>query len=75
MPDHPLSDVSADAAASFDERMREEAAAAGRASLENALLRFTHEQRDAFWNAIGLYYSTRRHPGADEPSARAAVSG
>ena len=57
----------------FDERMREEAAAAGRAALEASLQRFTHEQRDAFWNAIGLYYSTRRHPGADEAAAQAAA--
>ncbi len=73
MPDQPLSDVSADASSAFDERLREEAAAAGRVALDTALLRFTHEQRDAFWNAIGLYYSTRRHPGAEEPSAQVAA--
>jgi hypothetical protein len=60
--------------ASFDERMREEAAAAGRAALEASLQRFSHEQRDAFWNAIGLYYSTRRHPGADEAAVQAAAT-
>ncbi len=58
----------------FDERMREEAAAAGRAALEASLQRFTHEQRDAFWNAIGLYYSTRRHPGAEEAALQAAAT-
>ena len=57
----------------FDERLREEAASAGRAALDAALLRFTVEQRDAFWNAIGLYYSTRRHPGANEAAAAPAL--
>ncbi|MEH3119686.1 MAG: hypothetical protein PGN25_19430 [Methylorubrum populi] len=61
-----MSDTSAETPGAFDESMREEATAAGRAALEAALQRFTHEQRDAFWNAIGLYYSTRRHPGAGE---------
>lgn len=63
-----------DSPAAFDERMRDEAAAAGRAALEVSLQRFTHEQRDAFWNAIGLYYSSRRHPGADEAAAQPAVT-
>lgn len=67
-------DTGVDAPAAFDERMREEAAAAGRAALEASLQRFTHEQRDAFWNAIGLYYSTRRHPGADEAAAQPTVT-
>ncbi|KQQ31688.1 hypothetical protein ASF53_03080 [Methylobacterium sp. Leaf123] len=58
----------------FEERMRAEAAAAGRTALEASLQRFTHEQRDAFWNAIGLYYSNRRHPGADEAAAQPAVT-
>ncbi len=57
----------------FDERLREEAAVAGRAALDAALLRFTAEQRDAFWNAIGLYYSTRRHPGANDAVAAPAL--
>ena len=56
----------------LDERLREEAALAGRAALETALERFSLADRDAFWNAIGLYYSTRRHPGADEQQARSA---
>ncbi|CAO4192558.1 hypothetical protein [Methylorubrum extorquens] len=60
----------------FEERMRAEAAAAGRTALEASLQRFTQEQRDAFWNAIGLYYSSRRHPGVDTtavpPAATAA---
>lgn len=60
-------------AEAFDERLREEAAAAGRAALDTALQRFTTEQRDAFWNAIGLYYSTRRHPGANEASPAVAI--
>ncbi|WP_232630796.1 hypothetical protein [Methylobacterium sp. Leaf118] len=68
-----MSDAVTEPMGAFDERVREAAAAAGRASLETALQRFTTEQRDAFWNAIGLYYSTRRHPGAnealDQPSA------
>lgn len=55
-----------DVAEPMDEASREEASRVGRESLEAALTRFTPEQRDAFWNAIGLYYSTRRHPGADE---------
>lgn len=55
----------------FDERLRDEAAKAGRAALDTALQRFTAEQRDAFWNAIGLYYSTRRHPGANETAVPA----
>ncbi|WP_342152196.1 hypothetical protein [Methylorubrum sp. SB2] len=57
----------------FDERLREEAASAGRAALDTALQRFTAEQRDAFWNAIGLYYSTRRHPGANDAAAAPAL--
>ncbi len=54
----------------LDERLREEAAIAGRAELEAALERFSLADRDAFWNAIGLYYSTRKHPGAEDPAAR-----
>ncbi|MEE7458848.1 hypothetical protein MPAR168_11395 [Methylorubrum populi] len=68
-----MSDTSVESPSVFDERMREEAAAAGRVALETALTRFTVEQRDAFWNAIGLYYSTRRHPGAGEIAAPAAT--
>ncbi len=67
-------EASAESPVAFDERMREEAAAAGRAALDASLQRFTLEQRDAFWNAIGLYYSTRRHPGADEAAVQAAVT-
>lgn len=59
----------------FEERMRAEAAAAGRTALEVSLQRFTLEQRDAFWNAIGLYYSNRRHPGADEATVLSAATG
>lgn len=51
----------------MDERLREEASRAGRAELDHALQRFTAPERDAFWNAIGLYYSSRRHPGANDP--------
>lgn len=69
-----MSDAVTEPVGAFDERLREEAAAAGRASLETALQRFTAEQRDAFWNAIGLYYSTRRHPGANEPTAPPAIA-
>ena len=69
-------DANVELPGTFDERMREEAAAAGRAALEASLQRFTDKQRDAFWNAIGLYYSSRRHPGADAaavpPAATAA---
>lgn len=50
----------------IDEAIREEASKLGRAELDAHLLRCTPEQRDAFWHAIGLYYSTRRHAGADE---------
>jgi len=60
----------------MDERLREEATRAGRAELDHALRRVTASEREAFWNAIGLYYSTRRHPGADEPrTAVDTVSG
>lgn len=69
-----MSDAATEPMGAFDERLREEAAAAGRASLETALQRFTTEQRDAFWNAIGLYYSTRRHPGANETHAPPSAS-
>lgn len=69
MSDAVMPEVAAEAPGAFDERLREEAAAAGRAALEAALQRFTTAQRDAFWNAIGLYYSTRRHPGAGEAAA------
>lgn len=74
MSDQSLAKPSAEPSGAFDERMRAEAAAAGRAALETALLRFTHEQRDAFWNAIGLYYSSRRHPGAEESAAQAVAA-
>lgn len=67
------SNVTGTEAQAFDERMREEAAAAGRAALDTALQRFTTEQRDAFWNAIGLYYSTRRHPGANDAATVTAA--
>ncbi len=67
------SDTSSPPIGAFDERLREEAATAGRAALDAALQRFTAEQRDAFWNAIGLYYSTRRHPGANEAAATPAI--
>lgn len=67
------SETASPSAEAFDERLREEAASAGRAALDAALLRFTAEQRDAFWNAIGLYYSTRRHPGANEVVAAPAL--
>lgn len=69
-----MSSTGVDAPDAFDEHMREEAAAAGRAALDAALQRFTLEQRDAFWHAIGLYYSTRRHPGAGESAAQAAAA-
>ncbi|MET0258436.1 MAG: hypothetical protein ABW179_07625 [Methylobacterium sp.] len=52
-----------------DAALRDEASRSGRASLEASLEKFAPDVRDAFWNAIGLYYSTRRHPGADEPKA------
>lgn len=67
-------DANVELPGTFDERMREEAAAAGRAALEASLQRFTDTQRDAFWNAIGLYYSTRRHPGAEEAGLLAAAT-
>ncbi|TFZ58131.1 hypothetical protein E4V01_12390 [Methylorubrum sp. Q1] len=60
--------------AAFEERMREEAAAAGRTALEASLQRFPQEQRDAFWNAIGLYYTSRRHPGADGAAVQLAAT-
>lgn len=68
-----MSDARPESTTVFDEGMREAAAAAGRAALDAALQRFTAAQRDAFWNAIGLYYSTRRHPGAGEVAATAAA--
>jgi hypothetical protein len=67
-------EANAESPGAFDERMREEAAAAGRAALEASLQRFTLEQRDAFWNAIGLYYSARRHPGAEEAARQPAAT-
>lgn len=56
-----------------DEALRDEASRSGRAALEASLEKFAPDVRDAFWNAIGLYYSTRRHPGADEPKADGQV--
>lgn len=55
-----------DLAKVFEELGPDEAAKAARAAIEIALQPFTPLQREQFWNAIGLYYSTRRHPGADE---------
>ena len=49
----------------------DEAAVAARATIETALESFTSSERDAFWHAIGLYYATRRHPGADEAKSDA----
>ena len=69
-----MKETRSESSAAFDERMREEATAAGRTALEASLQRFTLEQRDAFWNAIGLYYSSRRHPGADEAAVQPAVT-
>jgi hypothetical protein len=57
-----------------DEALRDEASRSGRAVLEASLEKFAPDVRDAFWNAIGLYYSTRRHPGADEPKADAEAA-
>ena len=53
----------------IDKAIREEASRLGREALDAHLLKCTPEQRDAFWHAIGLYYSARRHPGA-EPAPR-----
>lgn len=58
----------------LDEKLRAEAASAGRAALETALERFSLADRDAFWNAIGLYYAQRRHPGADIPETPPRVA-
>ena len=55
-----------------EDEQRDEASRSGRAALEAALERYKLEQRDAFWNAIGLYYSTRRHPGAGDSKPDAA---
>ncbi|GJE56827.1 MULTISPECIES: hypothetical protein [Methylobacterium] len=55
-----------------DDILRDEASQSGRAALEASLEKFTPDVRDAFWNAIGLYYSSRRHPGADEPKTDAS---
>ncbi|GAB6845580.1 hypothetical protein HNR00_001398 [Methylorubrum rhodinum] len=71
--DTASSDTAPTTSEAFDERLREEAATAGRAALDSALQRFTTEQRDAFWNAIGLYYSTRRHPGANDAAVAPAL--
>ena len=46
-----------------------EASELGRAALETCLEKFAPDVREAFWNAIGLYYSSRRHPGVEEPEA------
>lgn len=60
----------------IDEAIREQASRLGREELDAHLLKCTPEQRDAFWHAIGLYYASRRHPGAETappPSPAAAV--
>ncbi|GJE26817.1 hypothetical protein [Methylobacterium organophilum] len=62
-----------DSTAMMDERLRDEASKAGREALEAALQRFSREEREAFWNAIGLYYSGRRHPGAGERPAESVA--
>ncbi|GLS42885.1 hypothetical protein [Methylobacterium brachythecii] len=54
-----------DLATPIDDALNE-ASELGRAALEACLDKFAPDVRDAFWNAIGLYYSTRRHPGAEE---------
>ncbi|MCE4225118.1 hypothetical protein HCU64_15270 [Methylobacterium sp. C25] len=55
-----------------------EASELGRAALETCLEKFAPDVREAFWNAIGLYYSSRRHPGAEEtktePEAEAVAA-
>lgn len=50
-----------------DEAIHEQASRLGREELDAHLLRCSPEQRDAFWRAIGLYYASRRHPGAEAP--------
>lgn len=54
-----------------DEAIREQASRLGREEIDTHLLRFTPEQRDAFWHAIGLYYGSRRHPGAEATPSQA----
>ncbi|GEP09761.1 hypothetical protein [Methylobacterium gnaphalii] len=60
-----------DVATPIDDALNE-ASELGRAALESCLEKFGPDVRDAFWNAIGLYYSTRRHPGAAEPKLESA---
>ncbi len=55
----------------LDELGLDEAARTARATIEHALERFSEVQRQEFWTAIGLYYSTRRHPGAEEAAGEA----
>ena len=43
------------------------AARLAREVINAALSRFTAEQRDAFWKAVGLHYSARSHPGLNDP--------
>ena len=58
--------ASADLATAMHELGPDEAAKAARTVIDGALEQFTPTEREQFWNAIGLYYSTRRHPGQDE---------
>ena len=61
-----------DLASALQDLGPEEAAEAARTAIEAALRQFTPAEREAFWNAIGLYYSTRRHPGAGDSKPQPA---
>lgn len=62
-----------DLATPIDDALNE-ASELGRAALETCLEKFAPDVREAFWNAIGLYYSTRRHPGSEDPKPEAQIA-
>ena len=57
----------------MDELGPDDAARSARATIDTALEQFSPVQREQFWNAIGLYYSTRRHPGAGDAPVQGEV--
>ncbi|GBU17305.1 MULTISPECIES: hypothetical protein [Methylobacterium] len=55
-----------------DELKHNEAAQAAMDVIASSLERRTEEEQGAFWKAVGLYYLSRKHPGAEaKPAAEA----
>lgn len=58
-----------------EELERNDAAQAAMAVIQSALERRTEEERGAFWNAVGIYYVSRKAPPESSTAAAANLSG